>query len=313
MRALVTGATGFVGSHLVERLVATGWDVASLVRPGRTHVVGEPRATSIAGDLAALDPARRAIRDFAPEVVFHLAWAGVRSADRDDPIQVETNLPGTLALFRMVAEAGCRVFVGLGSQAEYGPCDEVIDEDRPLAPRTLYGAAKASAGLLLSRLAAVGDIRLAWLRLFSCYGPGDRESALIPDLIRRLADGRPASITDWDRPWDYLHVADAARAIERCALESGASGAFNLASGRPTTLRRVAERLRAVVGGESEIVPIRSPVPLPSLRADVSRLRSATGWSPSIDLDDGLRATATELAGNLTNAPRPTTTGGRKR
>ena len=293
MKALVTGGTGFVGSHLVERFVSDGQDVAVLTRAGADdrRIAGwRPSLTWIEGDLRDLASARAEITDFAPEVVFHLGWGGVGKGGRDDRSQIDANLAGTLALFDLVADAGCSAFVGLGSQAEYGDVKGEIDEATPTRPTTLYGAAKASAALRLDRLADAAGVRFAWLRLFSAYGPADHPDALIPSLIRALDAGEAAMVRFPDRQWDYLYAGDAASAIARVGGDKNVSGTFNLASGRRETLRRVAERVRDLIG-PSRPVRFGESDGDDGPGANVFKLSAAIGPIARVGLDEGLMRT----------------------
>lgn len=296
MRAFLTGAGGFVGSHLLRRLVGRGREVAILRRPG-----SDPRAiadvlgntTIVEGDLPLGDAARAQLRTFAPEVVFHHGWGGVAGASRNDAAQVD-NIAKSLDLVRASAEAGARVFVGLGSQAEYGRRDGAISEDAPTDPTSWYGTAKLATGLLSRRLASDLGIRFVWLRLFSAYGPGDHPSAMLPTLIRRLLDRERPALTAGTQLWDYLFIEDAAEAIELAATTPEAGGIYNLGSGRATAIREVVEQVRDLIDPSLPLgwgeVPF-SPGQVMHLEADISRLRRDAGWAPRTDLVDGLRAT----------------------
>lgn len=297
MRALVTGATGFVGSQLVEHLLDRGDAVAILRRSG-----GDPRrighllhrVVAIDGDLGGIEASRDAIDAFGPDATFHLAWSGVAGPGREDASLVDGNVGGTLGLLRAAAMAGCRTFVGLGSQAEFGPSSGAIGEDAPADPTTWYGVAKACTHLMARRLAEDLGVRFAWIRLFSAFGPGDHPGALIPTLIRSLLAGERPSMTSGEQLWDFLYVGDAAEAIRRVADSPGAGGAFNLGSGRVRRISDVATTVRDLIDpslplglGERPY----GPRPIMHLQADIGRLRGATGWAPSTPLDEGLRRT----------------------
>lgn len=297
MRAMITGATGFLGSHLLAHLLGVGAEVAILLRP-RADLARIGRriedVTTIVGDLADLATAAGPIRDFAPETVFHLAWGGVDRARHGDRAQSGANIDGSLALLRLAASAGCRTWVGLGSQAEYAPEDRVLDECAPLAPITAYGRAKVEAyratGLAADRL----GVRFAWVRLFSAYGPADRPGALIPQLIETLLRGERPALTGGKQLWDYLYVADAVAAIAAVSGRTSASGAFNLGSGRVATIRGVVERVRDLI---DPALPLGfgerpdDPDGPRRLQADIRRITAETGWSPRVDLDEGLART----------------------
>jgi nucleoside-diphosphate-sugar epimerase len=251
---------------------------------------GHPRR----GGLAQVDAAARAIADFAPEVVFHLAWDGVDKGRRDDPGAHRANVDGSLALLRLAARAGCKVWVGLGSQAEYGPRNRPLDEDAPTDPRDRYGMAKVEACTRSRHLAEGLGVRFLWLRLFSAYGPADHPSALIPHVITTLLRGGRPALTPGTQRWDYLYAADAAEAIVAAAAAPGAEGVFNLGSGRVRTIREVAGLIRdridpALPLGFGE-VPF-GPDPILHLQADIRRLTRATGWTPRTGLDEGLAMT----------------------
>lgn len=297
MRTLITGATGFLGSHLTELLVGEGGAVAVLVRP-RSEIwrIKDflPRITRIGGDLARIAECRAEIARFAPEVVFHLGWSGVGNAYRNDPRQLDDNIRGTVALARLAIELGCQAFVGLGSQAEYGPHERAVDESVSTTPTTLYGAAKLSAYHLCRVLLTGSAVRFAWLRLFSCYGPKDNPEWLIPDLIRTLALGKRPALTAGEQLWDYVYVADAARAIQCVGRCPHAAGVFNLGSGRSRPLRSVIELIRDMVDpslplGFGEVA--YRPDQVMHLEADVSKLYRVVGWSPETDLTEGLART----------------------
>jgi nucleoside-diphosphate-sugar epimerase len=298
VRALVTGASGHLGAALVHTLLARGDRVGAMVRPAsdpwRLEGVMD-RVVLVRGGLDNPRAAAAAIREFAPEAVFHLAWWGVGRADRDAAQQVTRNVTGTLALFEVAREAGCRCFVGTGSQAEYGPAERVLTEDTPAAPVTAYGTAKLATGMLLHALGAATGVRTVWLRLLAAYGPADDEARLIPSTARALLARERPALSAGEQPWDYLYVDDAAEALRAAAL-SEAAGSYVLASGTWPTVREWVERVRDEVDpalplGFGEV----AAGPVPGLRGDPARFCRATGWSPRVGMDEGVRRTVSWL------------------
>jgi nucleoside-diphosphate-sugar epimerase len=298
MKALVTGATGFVGSHLVERLLDEGASVA-VVRRAQSDLwrIAEflPRVRQIVGDLRDLAAIEEPIRAFQHDTVFHLAWYGVSGPLRNDPAQIEDNLPSSLALLRLAARIGCRAWIGLGSQDEYGPQNRAIDESVAPRPTSLYGTVKLCPYLLARQQAAAGAMRMVWLRLFSAYGPKDHPRAMLPQLMETLLRGEKPALTAGEQKWDYVYVADAAEAIYRAALCPSAEGVYNLGSGRAFPLRRTVELARDRIApglplGFGEIPYAANQVM--HLEADVRRLCAQTGWSPRVSLEEGLSRTA---------------------
>ena len=297
MRALVTGATGFLGSFLTERLLHAGTEVAVLVRPGGSTARIDPvlsRVTRIDGDLRDLPPSEARIREFAPDIVFHLAWFGVAGKHRNDSKQMQMNLPGTLELVRLAQRVGCRTWIGLGSQAEYGPQDHRLNEDARTRPTTTYGLVKLCTGMAAANLARRLGLRMAWLRLFSMYGPRDNPDTMVSYLIRTLLAGERPRLTACEQVWDYLYVEDAAEAVYQVATTPTAAGVFNLGSGHGVVLREFVEQVRDLTDPGLPLrfgeVPYR-PDQVMHLEADISRLECVADWQPATSLRTGLHHT----------------------
>lgn len=296
MRCLVTGASGHLGSFLTERLTKEGAEVFALVRPESdlwrlADVVD--RITIIRAELGDLSSSTDEIAAARAEVVFHLAWRGVTSAHRHDPAQTD-NVTAGLNLFEAVRAAGCRVWVGIGSQAEYGPTEEVLTEDTPVRPVTAYGASKLKLGQLVKQLSESSGIRYVWLRLLATYGPKDDERHLLPSLIRSLLGGERPRLTAGDQRWDYLYVEDAANAIYQTAINRDTHGVFNLASGQTHAIREIIERVRDLIDPSFRLQFGELPYPSDQqmrLTANIDRLVTATGWRPEVDIEEGLKRT----------------------
>lgn len=294
-RILITGATGFVGARVLRKLLAQQRDVAVLLREKSNtrridDLLGHCRV--IRGELRDLEFIRRSIVEFSPCAVLHLAWDGVKGADRNQTVQLD-NISSSINLYRLTEAVGCGHFVGLGSQAEYGLLSGRINEDAPTRPTTLYGAAKLATGISLERAAAISGSRLVWLRLFSSYGPDDDPSWLIPYLIRSLLEGNRPSLTMAEQLWDYLYVDDVASAIVS-ALDSDAKGFFNLGSGYAHPLRDIVFLIRDLIDPTLPLgfgdVAYR-PDQVMHLEADISRIVRQMSWQPSVPLKEGLTFT----------------------
>ncbi len=294
-RVLVTGSSGFVGAAVARQLVARGREVALMLREtSDTRRIADilNRVTVIRTDLSTVSAATAEIALFRPEAVAHLAWAGVKGADRNSPVQTN-NISAAVALYQAARAAGCARFVGLGSQAEYGPRPGRSDENVPTQPTTLYGAAKLSTFWLLDRLAAADGASSAWLRLFSSYGPGDDPSWMIPYLINKLLKGERPSLTLCEQRWDYIYIDDAAASVV-ALIDCDGTGAFNLGSGEAVPLREVVETIRDLVDpalplGFGEV--LYRPDQVMHLEANIDRLREAAGWAPKVSLAEGLART----------------------
>ncbi len=295
-RVLLTGATGFIGSYVARRLAAEKEvHVSVLARassdPWRIRDVA-PQPTRIDVDLGDGEALTGALAQARPDVVVHLAWKGVGNAERNAPVQQE-NLPDTLALIRAAHAAGAKAFVGLGSQAEYGPSSGALAETAPTHPTTLYGVTKLATCHFARYLCGELGMRYAWVRVFSTYGAMDNPSWMIPSLVLQLLARKKPALTKGEQRWDYLHVCDAADAIAKVALTPTATGVFNLGSGEAGTIRAFVERIRDAIDPSLPLgfgeVPYR-PDQVMHLEANIDRLR-ALGWRPTMPLERGLAET----------------------
>ena len=301
-RCLVTGASSPLGSAVTRLLVARRCKVAAMVRNASSVPrLADVRAEIdiIEGDLATPERAVAQINRFAPETVFHLAWEHSARDARNHASQIDINVTGSLHLLAAVLHAGVKCWIGLGSQAEYGPYNGVLREDLPTAPETAYGLAKLCVGKLALARCKMAGVQAVWLRLLATYGPSDVDGRLIPYLIGTLLDGGTPRISAGTQAWDYLYVDDAAEGIV-AAASCECSGVFNLASGSAWTVGRIARFLRDEINPAAQL-EFGSAVSS-GLEADISRIVQATGWRPRTQLQDGLRQTiAWYRAARLTN------------
>ncbi|HEY8502936.1 MAG TPA: NAD-dependent epimerase/dehydratase family protein [Gemmataceae bacterium] len=296
MRVFLTGAAGFVGSHVARLLLDAGDEVSVLVRPppGRTGRLRDiaSRLHVHHGDLSNPDDVRNVLRARVPEVCVHLAWYAEPGRYLDSTENLRC-LADSLALIEALGKVGCEHVVAAGTCAEYDTRrGEILREDGPVRPETLYAAAKLALRYAGEALAARLGIGFTWARLFYLYGPGEDERRLVPSLAGALRRGEPFPAGGGEQVRDYLHVADAAAGLVRLARQR-AAGVFNVCSGEPVTVRRLMETVGRVVGGGDRVrfgaLPARGWDP-PHICGDGSRLR-ALGWAPRYTLEAGLRQT----------------------
>lgn len=297
MKLLVTGASGFLGARVVELACEQGGHIYALTRSPqspRMERLKASGATLLHADLADSARIQAILSDIQPTHLCHLAWAGVANKQRNDLGQVMDNIGPWLNLLQAAAKNGCRHVVALGSQAEYGPKPQAVQETDTAKPTTLYGAAKLAALEIAQRFCLQHHLRFAWLRLFSLYGPDDNSGWFIPDLIVKLLAQQRPPLTPGTQKWDYLYIDDAARGVLAALHQPDAQGIFNLGSGQPVAIRDVAEMLRGIINPKLELgfgeVAFR-PDQVMHMQADISRLQNATGWLPQVGLQEGLTHT----------------------
>jgi len=289
---ILTGASGFIGAAVHMELLRRKIRPLVLLRAESNR----SRLPYLAAEniflFSKLDEAGLAEKLSAhkPDVFIHCAWRGVGGQERNAEFQLTENLPFTRASVELASATGCRQWVGLGSQAEYGNANCILDESAPTQPTTLYGQAKLIAGSEALALCAKKNLATAWLRVFSTYGPGDHPHWMIPHVIREFLNARAPQVTKCEQLWDYLFVADAARAIASVA-DGKISGVFNLGSGAAWPLKKIIEIIRREAN--SAVQPVYGAIPyrpdqVMHLQANIEKLRSATGWLPQMSIEAGL-------------------------
>ena len=309
-RAVITGATGVVGTALIKELREQDVELLVLLREGSPHNARIPDEPGILKCVCSLDSmaAFSAPDDRRWDVFYHLGWSGTKGTDRFDPRIHTQNVFYTLDAVDLAERLGCKCFIGAGSQAEYGRQEKRLTPDTPTHPENAYGAGKLSAGHM-SRLAASkkGMVHI-WTRILSLYGPNDGERTLVTDLVSALLEGRHISTTKGEQVWDYLAAADAARAL-RMLGEIGTDTAdsqkvngkvFLIASGKERSLRSYIEEMRDLIAPDAEIGFGEKPYAdkqVMHLTADISETTKACGWVPEISFADGIREMVSRIHG----------------
>jgi UDP-glucose 4-epimerase len=294
MHFVITGSTGFIGRWIAAEACNSGHRVTALLRKDsdRSQLAMYPSIACLNYLDLAEPTLARTLKADAPEVFVHAGWKGVGNGDHNQPFQIEENVPMTIKAVALAAQIGCRHWIGLGSQAEYGISNCRITESHPANPETLYGKAKLASGELASGLCESHGIAASWVRVFSTYGPGDSPRWIIPYVVRSLLNGSAPDLSPCGQLWDFLHVRDAAKAIVSIA-ETQAEGTYNLGSGSAPELKETIETIRRLC--LSEITPNFGAIPYRSrqimhLEADISKLTSRTGWKPQISIEDGIQS-----------------------
>lgn len=303
MRALVTGAGGFVGANLAATLSRAGHEVVAWVRPGSPtwrldHLADVVEIAPV--DLLDADAIEAGVRSARPDWVFHLAAHGAYSWQRDPERIMQTNLVATVRLLAACQRHGFSAFVHAGSSSEYGFQDHAPHEDELPEPNSDYAVMKAAATLHCRFVAQRDDVHVVTLRLYSVYGPWEEPGRLMPTLVARGLEGRLPPLVSPDTPRDFVSASDAERAFllaaERTDAERGS--VFNIGSGRQTTLREVVEVAREQLSIEAE--PQWGSEPQRSWDAavwvgDARRAEEQLGWTAADDLPTGFARLATWL------------------
>ena len=298
MRVLVTGGAGFIGSHVVDRLVAAGHTVSVVddLSTGRAENVN-PRATLHQCDIRKPE-LPRVVAETRPDAVVHLAAQAAVPRSVEDPMfDASVNVLGTINLLDACRHAGTRrvVYVSTGGAA-YGDTDVLpTPEEHPTRATSPYGVSKVAAERYLECFAGLTSMTELTLRLANVYGPRQRpdgEAGVVAIFARRLLTGQRCTIYgDGEQTRDYVYVADVAEAAE-LALGSSARGVVNISTGRETSVNALHRQVAAAVGvnGTPEYAAARPGEVRRSVLAN-ARAGALLGWQPRSPLERGIGAT----------------------
>lgn len=290
-RVLLTGASGFIGRHCIEPLLARGYDVHAVSTQAQPQPM--PGVTWHACDLLQPGAAEPLLAQVKPSHLLHLAWYVVPGK----LITSEVNfswVAASMELAQSFARHGGMRLLASGSGYEYdwsyGYCGE---KRTPAAPDTVYGSCKQALHLLLGSFAQHAGLSSAWGRVFFLYGPREHRQRLVSSVILSLLEGQPAKCSHGMQIRDYMHVQDVANGLV-AVLDSAVTGAVNVSSGQATTLREIVLTIGRQIG-RPELIQLGA---IPARANDVAlvvgentRLITEVGWKQHYDLEVGIQQT----------------------
>ena len=287
-RVLVTGASGFIGSHLCRRLCQIGAQVHALSRT--EHADGDARLHWWRGDVAELDAVRGIVIAARPDVVFHLASHVVGAREREQVMPTfRANLMSSVNVMLAASEAGCRRVVLTGS------LEEPEDGEAEAVPCSPYAAAKWASSGYARMFRALYQLDVVTLRVFMVYGPGQGDlKKLIPYVTLALLRGESPKLSSGQRQVDWIYVDDVVEGFVAAAeANDGIGQTVDIGSGALVPIRAVVERLGRLINPDIKLqfgaLPER---PLERVRvADTVRTQKVLGWQPSVPLEKGLKQT----------------------
>ena len=300
-RVLVTGAGGFIGSHLAERLVELGANTVAFVHYHSTGDAGwldgsplRREMEVIAGDVRDAGYVREMMRGV--DVVFHLAaLIGIPYSYDAPRSYVDTNVGGTLNVLEGVRDAECGRIVHTSTSEVYGSARYVpIDEDHPVCGQSPYSASKIAADHLAESFSRSFSLPVVTLRPFNTYGPRQSARAVIPTIVSQCLAGSEIRLGSLRPTRDFSFVSDTVEAFVRAADAEGAVGqVINVGNGKEIGIGDLARRIAGLLNREARVVleeergrPEASEVQ--RLCAGTERAREVLGWGPEVGLDEGL-------------------------
>lgn len=292
-RAIITGATGAIGTALIGELVNAGVEILVLSRRGSKRLSVIPNHPLVSIKYCALDELEAVKNDTGKEydVFYHFAWEGTIGESRNDMKLQNANVKYALDAVDAAARFGCKVFIGAGSQAEYGRVEGKLNADTPAFPENGYGMAKLCAGQMTRAHAKALGLRHNWVRVLSVYGPNDGEKTMVMSTVAKLKNGQAAQFTKGEQLWDYLYSGDAAKAFVAVGEHGKDGKVYVLGSGNAIPLKEyigiMGDKLNAKDKIELGAVPYNDKQVM-HLCADISELTKDTGWKPKTSFSDGI-------------------------
>ena len=312
-KVLVTGAGGFIGSHLIERLIDLGADVKGFVRYnsrndwGLLEIIPSQKLDSlqiISGDLQDYDAVFSAVRDV--DVIFHLGslisipYSYIRPRDT-----IENNILSTLNILTAARDLGVEKVVHTSSSEVYGTALYVpIDEKHPLQGQSPYSASKIGADKIVESFYCSFDLPVATIRPFNTYGPRQSARAIIPTIITQAIEQEKIKLGSLFPTRDYTFVKDTVNGfISTAESKSSIGEVINIGSNFEISMGDLAQRISSLLNKDIEITQDSSRVrPLKSevkrLWCDNAKAKRLLGWEPQVSLDEGLKETIEWISEN---------------
>lgn len=275
MKIFITGGTGFIGKHIVEKLKEDKDNELFLLSKNLADIINW----------------KKEVEDFGPNATIHLAWEGLPDHSAKTSIK---NLKYSLDLMNMLAEIGCKIFLSTGSCLEYGPQSGKLAEDISLKDLNAFTAAKNCLCQLGQEIAKENNTRFIWARLFYVYGPGQKEGSLIPYLINCAKNGKIPEIKNPLAKNDFIYVGDIAEALVLFLKKCKKSGVYNIGSGKLTGVSKIIEIVSNHFGIKKQyknIKPKSTDTLHNNFYADIAKIKKEIGWEPKVGIQEGIKKT----------------------
>lgn len=299
-KVLITGATGGVGRGIIDALHKEHIFVTVIVRPDSKRgedLIESELLSKVSCDLSDLSSLENKLsHDY--DAFFHLGWTGTYGEDRKNEEMQNKNIEITLSALRLAKSLGCTVFVGAGSQAEFGFQTEKLSPDLLCHPETAYGKAKLEAMEESKKLSKELNIRHIWCRILSAFGPGDAPYTMVMGTLLSFLKKEERKFTKGEQIWDYIYTKDLGRAFLMAAEKGKDQSIYVMGSGIGMPLKNYIEIMRDVCDPERKLVFGEIPYfenQVMFLQADISNLTLDTGFTPSYTFKEGIEETVAYL------------------
>lgn len=300
-RILISGAAGFIGSHLTRRLILEGYEVGIIEHQDCSYCRIEDvlnKLTDHVCDLRETSGILKIVQDFQPELIFHLAtYYTVEHKSDEINTMVGTNVLGTLNLLEAARMFNVDYFVNTSSSFVYGHKSHPAKEKEELNPLNLYALTKLQAEQACTFYAQRYGLRAVTFRLYPPYGTYDHEKKLIPHAIKNFLLEKPLQLTTGKQKWDYIEVTDIINAytklLDAFHFQAGHE-VFNIGTGKAESIREIIEKIQQIMGAGSKpewgAYPQRENEVM-YLCGDIEKAKTRLSWQPEVTLNEGLETT----------------------
>lgn len=304
-KVVVTGANGFIGSHMTMRLLDEAAEVHVVTRESSDLWRLDKVSKDI--EICRLDlrnggETEKYIRNIKPEFIFHMAAYGVDSRQKDYITAAETNIIGTINLLNAVIAVGCEKFINTGTSMQYGNKAVPIRETEYYSPSNIYGSTKGSATIIAHQIAAENDIDMATIIPFGVFGENEGSHKFFPHVILSVLGGRSVELSPCEQYRDYCYIENIIDGfLMAAASEKSKNEIFNIGSGELYQLKHfvnlVAERMDCKSDIKYGSVEYRKN-DLWSPQPDISKITGVLGWRPNLSLEEGINRTIQWFSNN---------------
>lgn len=288
--AVVTGATGFIGRHLIRGLLSRGVTVFAIGRSRPSGLPDDPLLYFLRGSMEDRDQLKMCLPD-GPDAFFHLAWSGTAPEQRNDPdVQLE-NIALSIDAVRLAASIGAKRFILPGSTSEFAFCEGGISPEAFPKPQNIFGAVKAATRILCRRLCEDLSLSFIYVVITGVYGADRKDNNVITYTISQLLDKKRPSFTELEQLWDYVHIDDAVEALYLVAAKGKDGGFYMVGHGDNWPLANYIYQIRDII---DPTLPLGigdkayDKGAIPGSCVDLTSIREDTGFVPKIAFSDGI-------------------------
>lgn len=292
-KVLITGATSFIGRHLIKNLL-NEYQIIAVVRPKSKKASMLPESSNLIKvelDMNEYNRISEKINENI-DVFIHLAWAGTRGKERNDINLQEKNYFCSIMALKCAVDLNTKTFISAGSQAEYGlwTKEYKLSEKEISKPNTEYGKFKLKFYNKAIGICKENNIRFIEPRFFSLYGPGDFEGTMVISILKKMLLGMECDLTKGIQKWDFLYINDAVLGIKQLIENRKASGIYNFGYGESHLLKDYIRKMYEITKSTSKLNWGIIPYPktgIVNIDPCVDKLKSI-GWTPKITFDKGI-------------------------